>query len=69
MAEKTPKTPFQVLHLKRLRDEFQVNTAPAEDLAGPELEAWILNAEDELQARLLAELREVTSQCPPYPAP
>lgn len=64
----TEKTPFQAFHLKRLRDEFQVNTAPAEDLSGPELEAWILQVEDELQARLLAELREVTAQCP-YPAP
>ena len=63
------KTPFQVLHLQRLKDEFEVDTTGAEALSGQELEAWIHQAEDKLQARLLAELREVTAQCPPYPAP
>lgn len=56
------KTPFQKLHLQRLRDEFGVDIGQAQGLHGPELEAWIFQAEDELQARLLAELREVTVQ-------
>lgn len=64
----TEKTPFQVLHLKRLSEEFGVDIGPAQPLEGPELESWILQAEDALQARLLAELREVTAECPPYPA-
>lgn len=60
----TEKTPFQVLHLQRLREEFGVDIGPTQTLKGAELEAWIIQAEDALQARLLAELREVSAQCP-----
>jgi hypothetical protein len=38
----TEKTPFQVLHLQRLRDEFGVDIGPTQTLQGAELEAWIL---------------------------
>lgn len=65
----TEKTPFQVLHLQRLSEEFGVDIDPTQTLGGSELEAWINQAEDDLQARLLAELRDVTAECcPPYPA-
>lgn len=60
----TEKTPFQVLHLQRLSEEFGVDIGPTQTLQGAELEAWILQAEDDLQARLLAELRAVSAQCP-----
>ena len=63
----TEKTPFQVLHLQRLSEEFGVDIGPAQTMQGAELEAWILQAEDALQARLLSELREVSARCPPYP--
>ena len=62
------KTPDQLLHLQRLRDEFNVDISAGELLVGNEFAEWLDNAEAALQARLLAELREVTAECPPYPA-
>lgn len=48
------KTADQLRHLQNLRNEFA---------------EWLENTEAALQAQLLAELREVSAQCPPYPAP
>lgn len=38
--------------LARLRDEFGVDVAPALELHGPELAAWLEQAEDELFSSL-----------------
>mgnify|MGYP003600671978 CR=1 FL=1 len=62
------KTPDQLRYLQKLRDEFDVDISAGELLVGKEFAEWLDNAEAELQARLLAELREVSAQCPPYPA-
>jgi len=58
------KSTFQVLHLQRLANEFGVDIGPAAALCGPELDAWLRQAEDELLKRLLAEGREALAQCP-----
>lgn len=63
------KTPDELRHLQNLRNEFGVDISAGELLVGKEFAEWLDNAEAELQARLLAELREVSAQCPPYPAP
>ena len=62
------KTRDQLLHLQRLRDEFNVDISAGELLVGNEFNEWLDNAEAALQSRLLDELREVSAQCPPYPA-
>ena len=62
------KTPDELRHLQNLRNEFGVDISAGELLVGKEFAEWLDNAEAELQARLLAELREVSAQCPPYPA-
>ena len=41
--------------LRSLREHFNVDTTPAEGLTGPELQAWLYRAEDELFERLMAE--------------
>lgn len=41
--------------LARLRDEFDVDIAPADPLRGPELAAWLEQAEDDLYQRLQAK--------------
>jgi sulfopyruvate decarboxylase TPP-binding subunit len=61
------KTPDQLRHLQKLRDEFDVDISAGELLVGNEFAEWLENIEAALQARLLDELREVTAQCPPYP--
>jgi sulfopyruvate decarboxylase TPP-binding subunit len=61
------KTPDQLRHLQKLRDEFDVDISAGELLVGNEFAEWLENTEAALQARLLDELREVTAQCPPYP--
>ena len=61
------KTPDELRHLQNLRNEFGVDISAGELLVGKEFAEWLDNAEAELQARLLAELREVSAQCPPYP--
>ena len=63
------KTADQLRHLQNLRNEFGVDISEGELLVGNEFAEWLDNVEAELQARLLAELREVTAECPPYPAP
>jgi sulfopyruvate decarboxylase TPP-binding subunit len=63
------KTADQLRHMQNLRNEFGVDISEGELLVGNEFAEWLENAEAELQARLLAELREVSAQCPPYPAP
>ena len=63
------KTPDQLRHLQNLRNEFGVDISAGELLVGKEFAEWLDNTEAALQARLLAELREVTAECPPYPAP
>ena len=67
-AAKALKTRDQLLHLQRLRDEFNVDISAGELLVGNEFNEWLDNAEAALQSRLLDELREVSAQCPPYPA-
>ena len=47
-------TNYQEIILRRLRDEFGVDTAPAVGLDGLELDAWIDQADDQLFADLLA---------------
>ena len=63
------KTRDQLLHLQRLRDEFNVDISAGELLVGNEFAEWLEITEAALQARLLDELREVSAQCPPDPAP
>lgn len=63
------KTPDQLRYLQKLRDEFDVDISAGELLVGNEFAEWLDATEAALQARLLAELREVSAQCPPYPAP
>lgn len=41
--------------LRSLRERFGVDVSPAEGLTGPELQAWLYRAEDELFERLMAE--------------
>lgn len=62
------KTPDQLRYLQKLRDEFDVDISAGELLVGNEFAEWLENTEAALQAQLLAELREVSAQCPPYPA-
>ena len=62
------KTADQLRYLQKLRDEFDVDISAGELLVGNEFAEWLENTEAALQAQLLAELREVTAQCPPYPA-
>lgn len=63
------KTPDQLRHLQNLRNEFGVDISKGELLVGNEFTEWLDATEAALQAQLLDELREVTAQCPPYPAP
>ena len=43
--------------LQRLAGEFNVDTTPAQGLAGAELAAWLEQAEDQVFNRELAELQ------------
>ena len=63
------KTADQLRHLQNLHNEFGVDISEGELLVGNEFAEWLENTEAALQAQLLAELREVSAQCPPYPAP
>ena len=45
------------LTLARLAGEFNVDTTPAQGLAGAELAAWLEQAEDQVFHRELAELQ------------
>lgn len=63
------KTADQLRHLQNLRNEFGVDISEGELLVGNEFAEWLENTEAALQSRLLDELREVSAQCPPYPAP
>jgi sulfopyruvate decarboxylase TPP-binding subunit len=63
------KTADQLRHLQNLRNEFGVDISAGELLIGKEFAEWLDATEAALQARLLADLREVTAECPPYPAP
>ena len=47
--------------LRSLRERFGVDVSPAEGLTGPELQAWLYRAEDELFERLRAELGAQTA--------
>lgn len=49
------RTPFQVLHLARLADEFGVDTSTADGLTGALLDEWIRCAEDDLLSQLMRE--------------
>jgi hypothetical protein len=46
------------LTLQRLATEFNVDTTPAQGLAGAELAAWLEQAEDQVFHHELAELQE-----------
>ena len=63
------KTADQLRHLQNLRNEFGVDISAGELLVGNAFNEWLENTEAALQSRLLDELREVSAQCPPYPAP
>jgi len=55
-ADSVPgRTPFQVLHLARLADEFDVDTSTADGLTGALLDEWIRCAEDDLLSQLMRE--------------
>lgn len=43
--------------LRSLRERFGVDVSPAEGLTGPELQAWLYQAEDDLFERLIADRR------------
>jgi len=45
-------TEFQTIMLTRLRQEFDVDTTPADGLEGAALDAWIEQAEDALFEKL-----------------
>ena len=49
------RTPFQVLHLARLADEFDVDTSTADGLTGALLDEWIRRAEDDLLSHLMRD--------------
>lgn len=52
-------TNFHYLMLDRLKNDFQVDTSPAQNLIGDDLKKWIYKTEDELTNRLFSEWREV----------
>lgn len=47
-------TNFQIIMLRRLSAEFDVDTTPAQGLEGADLDAWIERAEDALFEELIA---------------
>jgi hypothetical protein len=47
-------TNFQIIMLRRLSAEFDVDTTPAQGLEGAALDAWIERAEDALFEELIA---------------
>lgn len=40
-------TNYQQTHLRSLSEGFGIDTTPAQNLSGPELDAWMASAEDE----------------------
>lgn len=59
------QTAYQQTNLRSLRDGFGIDTTPAENLSGPELDAWMNSAEDEW---FLAAMQGMCSNRVPVPA-
>ena len=58
----TERTTYQQTRMDGLQKGFDVDTAPAQHLSGPELDAWLSAAEDELFAAGLRDLREMKQE-------
>lgn len=59
MENSLEMTDFQALMLKSLKEGFDVDISPAQNLSGEDLRQWIYKAEDELTNRLFSEWQEV----------
>ena len=59
------QTAYQQTHLRNLREGFGIDTTPAENLSGPELDVWMASAEDEW---FLAAMQDMCSNRVPVPA-
>ena len=55
----TERTTYQTARMDGLAKSFNVDVAPAQQLSGPELDAWLSSAEDELFAQGLQDLKEM----------
>ena len=58
----TERTTYQTARMDGLAKSFNVDVAPAQQLSGPELDAWLSAAEDELFAAGLRDLREMKQE-------
>ena len=59
------QTAYQQTHLRNLREGFGIDTTPAQNLSGPELDRWIDSAEDEW---FTAAMQDMCSNRMPVPA-
>lgn len=55
----TERTTYQQTRLAGLQMGFGVDVSEAQHLSGPELDAWLSAAEDELFAKGLQDLKEM----------
>ena len=55
----TARTAYQTARMDGLAKSFNMDVAPAQQLSGPELDAWLIQAEDELFAKGLQDLKEM----------
>ena len=58
----TERTTYQQTRMDGLQKGFNVDMTPAQHLSGPELDAWLSAAEDELFAAGLQDLREMKQE-------
>ena len=69
----TDRTSYQQTRMDGLQKGFNVDMTPAQHLSGPELDAWLSAAEDELFAAGLKDLAEMRAERErgyrPKPAP
>ena len=69
----TAHTSYQRARLDGLKQGFNLDVTPAQHLSGPELDAWLRAAEDELFAAGLKDLAEMRAERErgyrPKPAP
>lgn len=56
------RTSEQQARMDGLQKGFNVDTAPAQHLSGPELDAWLNAAEDRLMAECLVDLAEMRAE-------
>ena len=58
----TERTTYQQTRMDGLQKGFNVDMTPAQHLSGPELDAWLSAAEDELFAAGLRDLRAMKAE-------